>query len=87
MFQGVRAAGDGAGGVAIAWYCVWLFRQSQRARKQAELERKIAASRKKYRVPPGLPNPSYLASVDEANEDSGIATAHIASSRGDDSQD
>lgn len=57
-----------AGLLGMTLYCIWLYRQSRRARAAAELERKIAASRKKYKVPDGLPQPSYLASVDEAND-------------------
>lgn len=56
------------GTLAITWYCVWLYRQSRRLKKAADLEGRIAAAKKKYKVPEDLPTPSYLASVDEANE-------------------
>lgn len=36
------------------------------------MEKKIAASRKKYEVPEGLPLPSYMASLDESE---GMETA------------
>ena len=49
-------------------YSFWLYRQSQRLKKAAELEGKIAATRKQYKVPADLPTPSYLASIDEAND-------------------
>ena len=61
-----------AGSLAISLYCFWLYNESKKARAAAELEKKIAASRKKYEVPQGLPLPSYMASVDD-NDDVNLA--------------
>lgn len=52
--------------LVISMYCLWLYKQSKKAKAAAELEKKIAASRKKYEVPEGLPLPSYMASIDDA---------------------
>ena len=57
-----------AGTLAISLYAFWLYKESKKARAAAEMEKKIAASRKKYEVPEGLPLPSYMASLDD-NED------------------
>lgn len=56
------------GVIGISAYCYWLYKLSQRAAAQAILEQKVAAARKPYEVPAGLPQPSYMASVEEANE-------------------
>lgn len=55
------------GVLGIAAYCFWLHKISKQAHAQAILEKKVAAAKKKYEVPAGLPQPSYLASVEEVN--------------------
>lgn len=51
--------------IVISMYSFWLYKQSKKAKAAAALEQKIAASRKKYEVPDGLPLPSYMASMDD----------------------
>ena len=53
--------------IGIAAYSYWLWKLSKKAAAQAILDKKIAAAKKKYEVPEGLPQPSYMASVEEVN--------------------
>jgi len=56
-----------AGVLGIAAYSYWLWKLSKRAAAKAIIEKKVAAAKKNYEVPSGLPQPSYMASVEEAN--------------------
>jgi len=55
------------GVLGIAAYSYWLWKLSKRAAAKAIIEKKVAAAKKNYEVPSGLPQPSYMASVEEAN--------------------
>ena len=66
------------GVLAVALYSYWLYRQSKRHKEQLALQMKIEASRKKFEVPPDLPLPSYMASMDEPNESELLGEAGTA---------
>lgn len=57
------------GFLVISLYCVYLYREGKRHQQAIRVAQQKAASRKKYKVPEGLPLPSYMGSIDEGLND------------------
>ena len=51
--------------LGIVLYCVYLYRAGKKHQQAMKVAQQKAVARKKYKVPEGLPMPSYMASIDE----------------------